>query len=70
MANEEIYKELEKHFTKLNILNFCLIRSRESLILYEEDQKNNDLPSEHEYNHMWWHNRYYNLKKELINENK
>ena len=70
MSNEEIYKKLEEDFTKLNLLNFCIIRSKESLILYIEDQKTHNLPSEHEYNCMWWDEKYYNLKKELRNENK
>ena len=70
MSNEEIYKELEKAFTKLNLLNYCTIRSQESLLLYEEDRKNNNLPSEYEHDFIWWNKKYYNLKKELIDENK
>jgi len=68
MLNKEIYEELEKHFTKLNLLNYCLIRSKESLILFEDDVKNKKTPSENEYDAMWWDKKFYILKKELQNE--
>jgi len=67
MLNKEIYEELEKHFTKLNLLNYCLIRSKESLILFEDDVKNKKIPSENEYDTMWWDKKFYILKKELQN---
>jgi len=67
MLNKEIYEELEKHFTKLNLLNYCLIRSKESLILFEDDIKNKKIPSENEYDVMWWDKKFYILKKELQN---
>jgi len=70
MSNEEIYRELEKTFTRLGLLNYCLIRSKESLILFEDDAKKRNLPSEHEHDVMWWDKKYYIIRNELHDENR
>jgi hypothetical protein len=61
MSNEEIYKQLEEDFNSEHFKLFCMILVRMYDILYENDKLTNNLPSENQYNHEWWLNKFSKL---------
>ena len=64
MSNEELFKELEKHYSRFDLLVICDAQCTIFTILYEDDVKNKKIPSEHEYDARWWLNK----GKEMLDE--
>ena len=63
MSNEEIYFRLRLNFNLDEIKTFSLIQYKLKKMLYEEDFKKLIIPSENQFDYLWWKNKYKELKK-------
>ena len=62
MLNKELYEELRKEFGEKELLTFSLIVSYMFKTLFEDDVLRGNVPSEYEYDAMWWGNTHKLLK--------
>jgi len=54
MSNEEIYKQLEDKYNKIDLRVICSSQADIHMMLFEENLQKNEIPSEHLYDCDWW----------------
>jgi len=62
MSNEEVYKNLEVIFSEGELSVFCEVNSAVHEMLAVEDCENQNLPSEHLYEFVWWNKKLKELE--------